>query len=123
MMMELQWYDITILYVKGSQMYIADTLSRAHLPITQMDYDADERICQFFTQQEFEGKPADQSQIDISDEHLRQIAEATVKDPVLQQLMQTILQGWISNHKKLSPGIVCFYHICDELTVDYELIF
>ena len=72
MMMELQRYDITVRYVKGSQMYIADTLSRTYLPIMEMDYDADERICEFSTQQEYEGKPIDQSQIDISDERLPQ---------------------------------------------------
>ena len=57
--------------------------------MTDMDHDADERICQFPTQQEFESKPIDQSQIDILAEHLRQIAEAIVKDVATTQADHT----------------------------------
>ena len=40
---------------------------------------------------------------------------------MLQQLGQSLLQGWPSNSKELPPGIDCFYHIYDEL-VDGELM-
>ena len=42
MMMELQRYDLTVNSLKGENMYLADTLSRAFLPIIEYDYDNDE---------------------------------------------------------------------------------
>ena len=47
MMTELQRYGLTVNYLKGENMYLADTLSRAFLPIIESDYDNDERVCAF----------------------------------------------------------------------------
>lgn len=33
MMMRLQNYQLNLVYKRGQEMYIADTLSRAHLPV------------------------------------------------------------------------------------------
>ena len=34
MMMQLQRYDLKVVYEKGSELYLADTLSRAHMEET-----------------------------------------------------------------------------------------
>ena len=44
MIMKLQRYDIRVQYKKGSELYFADTLSRAHLPDTSKDLDEELEI-------------------------------------------------------------------------------
>ena len=42
MLMQLQAYDITLVYKKGTEMYIADALSRAYQPdITDEQFERD----------------------------------------------------------------------------------
>ena len=77
MMMELQRYDLTVKYLKGENMYLADTLSRAFLPIIESDYDNDERVCAFMSQKDFENVHVDGTEIAISDQRLSQIAQQT----------------------------------------------
>ena len=44
MIMKLQRYDLRVQYKKGSELYFADTLSRAHLPDTSKNVDEDFEI-------------------------------------------------------------------------------
>ena len=39
MLMKLQRYDLKVEYTKGTELYVADTLGRAHLPETSEDFD------------------------------------------------------------------------------------
>ena len=85
MMMELQRYDLTVKYLKGENMYLADTLSRAFLPIIESDYDNDERVCAFTSQKDFENVHVDGTEIAISDQRLSQIAQHTRNDTFMGQ--------------------------------------
>lgn len=45
-MLQLQWYDLTIKYRKGKNMHVSDALSRAYLPCRETNNDdfADDTI-------------------------------------------------------------------------------
>ena len=105
MMMELQRYDLTVKYLKGENMYLADTLSRAFLPIIEADYDNDERVCAFTSQKDFENVhvTVDGTEIAISDQRLSQIAQHTRNDTLMVKLKIIIQDGWPINRSEVPP--------------------
>ena len=124
MMMELQRYDLTVKYLNGENMYLADTLSRAFLPIIESDYDNDERVCPFNTsQKDFENvENVDGTEIAISDQRLGQIAQHTRNDTLMVRLKTIILDGWPINRREVPLNLMVHYHIRDELAVDGDVI-
>ena len=79
MIMKLQRYDIRVQYKKGSELYFADTLSRAHLPDTSKDLDEELEISMVLA---------------VSEQKLKQIREETDKDESLRLLKSVIMDGW-----------------------------
>ena len=122
MMMELQRYDLTVKYLKGENMYLADTLSRAFLPIIESDYDNDERVCAFTSQKDFENVHVDGTEIAISDQRLSQIAQHTRNDTLMVRLKTIIQDGWPINRSEVPLDLMVYYHIRDELAVDGDVI-
>ena len=120
MMMRLQHYDITIQYKKGTEMLLADTLSRHHLESSSHN-----------------AKEAGESQEDtVETDELEQInqlltSEATTnkyrneteKDQELQTVKLFIQSGWPKNPKGLNPTINPYFHIRDELATQDGLVF
>ena len=90
---------------------MADTLSRAYFPQTFED-----------PQEEFEIINA-LTYLVISDERIQVTRIHTNCDPALQQLKQTILQGWPKDKSKLPPLVTPYFSIRDELAVTDGLIF
>ena len=84
MLLELQRYDFTLTYKKGSLMIIADALSRAYLLSCKADFDAEERICQFSTQQDLEKVDLSQEVPGVDDERIKQVKEHTAADSMLR---------------------------------------
>ena len=97
MLLELQRYNYSLRYRKGSSLYIADTLSRAYLPEHRVEYDADERICQFSTQHDYEKITLAAETSGISDERIKEIQENTRQDRTLQELTQHIKDSWLKS--------------------------
>ena len=89
MLLRLQRYNLDVTYKPGSQMYVADHLSRAYLK-TQDDQPYDE--FQVFALELEEINPLDM--VKITSERLAQLQKATEQDPVMQTLKSTILVGW-----------------------------
>lgn len=58
----------------------------------------------------------------ISDERLAEFKIATAKDPVLQKLKETIMQGWPSHRQLTSSTVLPYYNYRDELSVQDGLI-
>ena len=104
-------YDIDVQYLNGKEMFLADTLSRAYLPQTCED-----------TQEEFEVINA-LTYLVMSDERIQATRQHTNCDPALQQLKQTILQGWPKDKSQLPPLVTPYFSIRDELAVTDGLIF
>ena len=104
-------YDIDVQYLNGKEMFLADTLSRAYLPQT----------CEG-AQEEFEIINA-LTYLVMSDERIGEMRHHTNHDPALQQLKQTILQGWPKDKSQLPPLVTPYFSIHDELAVTDGLIF
>ena len=111
MRMQLQAYDIEVIYQPGSTLHIADLLSRSHLP-TKPDPNSEEfehvNMAQF---------PP------IPDERLTEIKVETEADATLQLLKETILQGWPDNKEHVPPQIFPYFSTRDELFMQDGLVF
>ena len=93
MMLELQRYDIRVEYKKGVRMFVADPLSRAFLSNTKCEFDTDERVCQFTTQEELSDIDPVKEVPAVSDQRLIQVAEHTANDEGLRKLIEVIHAG------------------------------
>ena len=110
---KVQKFDINIVYNPESQVYLADTLSQAHLPSSKN------------TQGDFE-MVNELKILPVSEEKHDEILGHTSKDDVLQLLKEVILPGWPADKKSL-PAVLnpyySYYSYQDELSVYNGLIF
>ena len=58
----------------------------------------------------------------VGKDQIAQIKHASVDDPVLQVLRNTIHQGWSENKTQVPPVIRAYYDFRDELTVQDQLV-
>lgn len=82
MLLRLQKFEYNIVYKKGAEMYVADTLSRATLPVS----DKDEEKTSVFDIDQI-------SYISISEEKIRKIKEAAEADESMKLLKSVIQSG------------------------------
>ena len=113
MMLELQRYDLTIEYRKGESLYLADTLSRAYLPVTTCEYDADERICHFTTREELTEIDARKEVHAVSDQRLVEVEEHTKKDANMCKLIDIINRGWPDKKTDIPCDLQSYFNIRD----------
>jgi hypothetical protein len=110
MLMQLQNYNVTVSYVKGKSLHLADALSRAY--INDQPH-PDERSIEKVNSLMF---------IQMSDQRVKSIAEATLTDPQMQQLAEIILSGWPNTSINLPRHLQQFFQHRDELTHHNGLI-
>ena len=116
MLMQLQAYDINLVYKKGSEMYIADALSRAFPPEIipeQFEEDiASERFVHLMSSESY-----------VTDRKLQTIKDEIHTNATMQLLAQQIQDGW-PDHKILVPSEVQpYYPYRQELTTEDGLIY
>ena len=112
MLLRLQRYSLVIRYKKGKEMYLADTLSRAHL--------TDICTCEFIHElEEIDHKEF----LPVSSEQWQQMQHAAADDPVLQDLRSVIQTGWPESKAEVPPCLISYYDSRDELTVQGDLVF
>jgi len=111
MMMRLQRYSLDVTYTRGSEMHIADTLSRAYIvgepsihAVTFTETDLTEGLS-------------------VSPRRLQELRVATTGDSVLQKLMQVTLKGWPSLKSEADFDVRAYYNVRQELTVQNGLVF
>lgn len=92
----LQKYDLDIVYQPGTQMYIADALSRAHL--SDADGEQDDLDTVHAVQQ-----------LAVSGERLQQLRHSTEEDEVCKSLQRTIIEGWPEDKRCLPTELVPFF--------------
>ena len=112
MLLHLQKFNLQIKYQKGTQMFLADTLSRAHLPEVE--------TCSSVHDLEMVDHKAT---LAISGARWHQIKHASADDPVLQELRSVIQHGWPDSKKELPQCLLPFYDVRDELTIQDEFVF
>lgn len=108
MMMQLYRYDFDLVYKKGAELYIADTLSRAPRRDTNNES----------TTSEYEVMEVSQ----ISEPRQEELRKATAEDPAMQKLADTIRRGWPKSESSCPPEIRKFFPFRDELIVDNGVI-
>ena len=97
MLLQMQRYEVNITYKKGSQIYLANALSRAFpdysVPLSQSQLE----FCHTM-------KALDLTEyLPISSNWLKQIQEATNADSTLQVLKEQIQSGWPEHKHKVPP--------------------
>ncbi|XP_061190532.1 uncharacterized protein K02A2.6-like [Saccostrea echinata] len=99
-MMKLNRYDIVFKFLKGKDLVIADTLSRAYL-----DEPTEKRLDIFMVQ----------VNPNLNDSRLMEIKEATAKDPDLQDLIETIQSGWPDRKSAAKESCQPYFDFRDKL--------
>ena len=112
MLLRLQGYDITLKYQKGTEMHLADTLSRAYLG---------NKPPNAFTE-ELSTITASESAY-VSKECLGDTAQHTKKDPVLQELDNVIHSDWPEKKNEVIPSLHPYFYCHDELTSQDGIIY
>ena len=112
LLLRLQQYDVDLRYKPGSEMYLADTLSRAFLKSTTQSKAEEEAETIHAT--DF---------LPISEPQLREIQAETAQDDTLQQLKKTIISGWPDTKKEVRTFLHPYFLIRDELSAQDGLIF
>ena len=112
MLLQLQKYSLVVRYKKGKLMYVADTLSRAHLPEGQ--------ACKLALAV---AEVDHTSMLALPAERLHQFQHASADDPVLSELRRTIQLGWPEYKSEITEVLHPYYDFRDELTVQDQLVF
>ena len=110
MLLNILPYDIAVVHKKGSEMYIADTLSRAYLPLGDNNEIEFERVNML-------------DYLPIRKERFAEIRAETEKDESLQLLKRLILNGWPDEYDKIPIIVKAYCHTKDEFSVQDGLIF
>ena len=105
MLLQLSKYDLDVTYVRGKDIPVADTLSRKFLSETypEITEGLDYQI------------HAVMSSIPISDRKMDIIRQATKDDAQMQELKQTIPDGWPDNRPDCPKQLTDFWNYRDEI--------
>ncbi len=87
MMLRLQRYNLNVVYKRGKELYVADALSRAHLPST----DQAEVI------EEYEVMVVDI----LSSRRVEELRRDTLADPMCWRLSEVITAGWPNTFREV----------------------
>ena len=112
LMLRLQQYNVDLKYKPASEMYLADTLSRASL----------KNITQSKAEEETESIHATDF-LSISEPQVREIQAQTGRDDTLQQLKKTIISGWPETKKEVPTCLRPYFQVRDELSPQDGLTF
>ena len=121
MLMRLQQYDIDVRYKKGTEMFLADTLSR-HLIKDTSNTSVHQLRSEFAKELEEPPDPDEISQLTVSQELTSQIREDTDRDEVLQAVKATIQSRWPDSKRNIAPKVSPYFPFRDELVVEEGLI-
>jgi hypothetical protein len=122
MLLYLQKFTLEVSYRRGSELYIADTLSRAYLKET-----GPENVRQHVLTVE-EKMISDLEDIRTIDgipnkkRRFQELRDATTNDPVIQRLISVIRNGWPDERKKVPAEVKAYYDFKEELVVEDGLV-
>jgi hypothetical protein len=103
-MMRFYRYDVEFVFVKGVNLVLADTLSRAYLDTSIGNLDERARIMSVNTFG------------DIPDARLEEIREATLGDESLQTIINLVLEGWPENKRETPSCASPYFDFRDTLS-------
>ncbi|KAL5489020.1 hypothetical protein EMCRGX_G018062 [Ephydatia muelleri] len=126
MLLQLQRYDLEIIYRPGKQQWIADILSR--LPV---ESPCTENFCrqEIFHTKHGELEAQEFSTVDetdyvhVKDEKIEEVRQAAKVDEEQKLLRQVIVDGWPPSIREVPIGIRCYWNFRDTLTVSDGVIY
>ena len=125
MLLQLQKYNLKIVYKPGKELFIADTLSRAFLPNEQTP----EKNCDVYAVKQEEYLIKSIEEIDtveflpITAELLADLREKTELDECLQKFKHVIRVGWPDTKEEVPSEIRNYFHFKEELTIQDGILF
>ena len=127
MLLRLQKFDLEVVYKKGTELYIADTLSRAYLPTTSCESEIDKEqviVVDNRSPTEVETEHVEMAQfLPIRNETLQDIKEATESDNDLRALATLLTQGWPDKNTRVPLQIRSYFTFREELTTQNGLVY
>ena len=108
MMMQLQRYDLKVVYKKGSELYIADALSRAHMEETAAEEEDGYEVLMV---------------IPIAPHRMVELKKETAFDPQLAKLISTVKNRWPESLKETDPEIQEFFNFREQLIVHDDIVY
>ena len=122
MVHKIQGYDFTIEYRQGKTMTLADTLSRLPNPKDKGAAEADLRVDGI----EITTAEVDSCDIDLvnySQSKQHQFRDQTARDPTMNALTETSIQGWPDSIKDLPTDVRVYWSFRDESAAEDGIIF
>ena len=124
MMLRLEKYHLEVTYKRGSQMHLADTLSRAYLEGGCSPQKFDEEVLSTGSSIGENLESIDMiCNLAISEESLTMIKQAIEVDNDLEKLKTVIRQGWLETKDQVPPSLAEYFNFRDELSIQNGLIF
>ena len=106
LLMRLQKYQVNVQYKPGKEMYIADALSRAYLPVTSSpDIEIEAQVHMVI------------SNLPVSNEKLEEFRKETTNDVTLTKLIETVLNGWPETKSQAAQEIRAYWNFREEISV------
>lgn len=122
MLLRVQGYNFNVTYRPGSQMILADALSRLPNEENKGSFDLDNRI-DFIDIEINTAKLVEVAMINLGSEKKKSIKEETPQDPVLNALKELVYNGWPNNIKELSPELRSYWSCRDEIAIESGVLF
>ena len=115
MLLRLQKYDLSVKYVSGKLLHVADTLSRAHA-INDSHFSTDENDMKLAVHQFV-------LHIPIAEPLKEELRTTTSTDKVLQQLMRILDTGWPSHITNVPQDVHEYWSVRNEIHAAENLLF
>ena len=127
MLLRSQKFDLQVSYKKGTEMFFADTLSRAYRVRRNTTQVGAEDVLNIEnmrgnTERELESINMIQY-LPVSEATQTPIREATEADATLRQLKTIIRQGWPASKEEVSENVRDYFSFHEELSIQNGLIF
>ena len=113
MMLVLQRYDLKVKYVPGSELSVADALSRAYSEETNESLITDLEVNEVQLT----------AHLPISQERYSEFQQATVADPTLKALSTVVRHGWPCHKQELPLAVREYWSCRDEISEVDGLLF
>ena len=114
MLLKLQKYDLLVSYVKGKDLHVADTLSRAQLSDTTNELDDEELELAIHTMLK---------NLPVSDTKRVQLQCATENDKQMQHLSKLIKNGWPADITNVPIALHEYWKVRHDLHMADQLLF